>query len=136
MKQSLETMHARLSSGVESLVSSEQWAAMLRVAARFHHYSFNNQLLIYAQRPDATRVAGYRAWQRLGRQVRRRESGIAILAPCVYRTKVKDDEGEGELNSLAGFRVTTSVSRRPQLVPVARTESGASAWVDNPMVST
>lgn len=31
---------------------------------------------------------------------------------------------------------TTSVSRRPQLVPVARTESGASAWVDNPMVLT
>ncbi|MGH2699827.1 MAG: ArdC-like ssDNA-binding domain-containing protein, partial [Actinomycetota bacterium] len=62
-------------------------------------------LLIYSQRPEATRVAGYRAWQRLGRQVRKGARGIAILAPCVYRTKVKDEEGEREHRSLAGFRV-------------------------------
>jgi hypothetical protein len=55
---SLKQIHARLEATVKRLTSSEEWAAMLRVAARFHAYSLNNQLLIYAQRPAATRVAG------------------------------------------------------------------------------
>ena len=106
MSSSLEALHARLESGVERLVSSDEWAALLRVAARFHHYSAHNQLLIYTQMPDASLVAGYRAWQRLGRQVRKREKGIAILAPCVHRTKVEDNDGdERELRRLRGFRV-------------------------------
>ena len=66
----------------------------------------HNQLLIFTQMPVATLVAGYRAWQRLGRQVRRGEKAIAILAPCVHRTKVEDQDGdERELRSLRGFRV-------------------------------
>ena len=65
-----------------------------------------SELLIYTQRPDATYVAGYRAWQRLGRPVRKGENAIAILAPCVYRTKVTDEDGEErELKSLRGFKV-------------------------------
>ena len=44
----------------------------------------SNQLLILAQRPDATTVAGYRAWQSLGRQVRRGATGIGIFG---YSTK-------------------------------------------------
>ncbi len=49
-----------------------------------------NLLLIGAQAPQATRVAGYRSWQSLGRQVRKGERGIAILAPCTYRPKVAE----------------------------------------------
>ncbi len=106
MSSSLETLHARLESGVERLVSSDEWAALLRVAARFHNYSSHNQLLIFSQRADATLVAGYRARQRLGRQVRKGEKAIAILAPCVHRTKVEDADGdERELRRLRGFRV-------------------------------
>jgi DNA primase len=107
MTRSLEDIHQQLHSAVEGIVGSEEWKAMLVVASRFHNYSVNNQLLIFAQRPDATRVVGYRAWQRLGRQVRKGEKGMAILAPCVYRQKV-DDENDGEqreLRSLRGFRV-------------------------------
>ena len=58
---------------------------MLAAAARFHDYSTSNILLICAQRPDATRVAGIRTWNSLGRRVNRGERGIAILAPCLYR---------------------------------------------------
>ncbi|WP_216699331.1 ArdC-like ssDNA-binding domain-containing protein [Actinotalea ferrariae] len=58
---------------------------MLRAAARFYDYSPSNILLITAQRPDATRVAGIRTWNSLGRHVNRGERGIAILAPCIYR---------------------------------------------------
>jgi hypothetical protein len=81
----LRRVHDQLADAVTALTSSDGWRRMLAVAARFHHYSPHNVLLIGAQRPDATRVAGYRAWQRLGRQVRKGERGIAILAPVTYR---------------------------------------------------
>ena len=51
-----------------------------------------NLLLIGAQAPQATRVAGYRSWQSVGRQVRKGERGIAILAPCTYRPKADQAE--------------------------------------------
>jgi antirestriction protein ArdC len=67
---------------------------MLNVAACFHRYSLSNVLLILTQRPDATRVAGIRTWNRLGRRVRKGERGIAILAPCTYRgEQPADDSG-------------------------------------------
>lgn len=86
----LEALHAHLVEAVADLATSEGWARMLAAAARFHHYSPSNVLLICAQRPDATRVAGIRTWNSLGRRVNRGERGIAILAPCVYRTPPGD----------------------------------------------
>jgi len=86
-------LHDRLTAQLEVLVTSRQWSDYLTVAARFHHYSATNVALILAQRPDATRVAGYRTWAKLGRQVRRGEKGIAIFAPCVYRHRPSDDAG-------------------------------------------
>ena len=64
---------------------SEQLATYLATMARFPRYSLNNVLLIATQRPDATYVAGFQAWKKLGRFVRKGESGIAIVAPMVYR---------------------------------------------------
>ena len=49
-----------------------------------------NLLLIGAQAPHTTRVAGFRTWQSVGRQVRKGERGIAILAPCTYRPKAAE----------------------------------------------
>ena len=82
----LSATHDRLVAAIEALVSGEDWRAMLEVAQRFHTYSMSNVLLICAQQPGATRVAGYGTWKRLGRQVRRGERGIAILAPVLART--------------------------------------------------
>jgi len=71
--------------------------AYLKAMGRFHRYSVGNAILIQLQRPDATRVAGFRAWQRLGRHVKKGEHGIAIMAPVVYRRKTQtDDSDEGE----------------------------------------
>lgn len=81
----LEALHAHLVEAVADLATSEGWARMLTAAARFHDYSPSNVLLICGQRPDATRVAGIRTWNILGRRVNRGEHGIAILAPCIYR---------------------------------------------------
>jgi antirestriction protein ArdC len=105
----LTAIHDRLSAAVEELASSQAWQVMLSVAARFHTYSPNNVMLIAAQRPDATRVAGYRAWTRLGRQVRKGEHGIAILAPVLRRPATDADQVDrGDPSSLVrevrGFR--------------------------------
>jgi len=92
--------------GLSNLGSSEDWAAYLRTQSRFHRYSFNNTLLIVMQSPEATKVAGYRAWLSLGRQVRKGEHGIKILAPAIYRAK--DEDGEpSETRQLRGFTTAT-----------------------------
>ena len=61
---------------------SESLGQYLRMIARFHRYSLHNVLLIALQKPDASHVAGFRTWQKLGRFVRKGEKGIVILAPC------------------------------------------------------
>ena len=58
---------------------------MLDVMRAFPRYSLSNQCLILAQKPTATWVKGYRAWQDAGYQVRKGEKGIAIWAPTTKR---------------------------------------------------
>src|SRR5664280_1592836 len=89
----LTALHERLAEQVAALRSGEDWRRWLDVARRFHNYSFNNTLLIAAQRPDATAVAGYEAWKALGRQVDKGERGLQILAPVVRRGRAGDDAG-------------------------------------------
>ncbi len=103
----LAALHEQISDGVAALVDSEGWRAMLDTAAKFHSYSLGNLLLIGAQAPQATRVAGFRSWQSLGRQVRKGERGIAILAPCTYRPKTADQAGPA---SPAGQEPATTCS--------------------------
>jgi antirestriction protein ArdC len=89
----LETMHTQLAEKVGSLDSLQAWGSWLRFANSFHRYSFNNTLLIWAQKPDATMVAGYRAWQAKGRQVRRGETSIKVYGPVTTREPKTDPNG-------------------------------------------
>ena len=66
----------------------------LAAMAKFHRYSIGNLLLIQWQRPEASQVAGFRTWQKLGRQVRKGERSIRILAPIVLRSRDEDREDE------------------------------------------
>jgi len=91
----------RLAQAVEQMASSENFAAWLRARASFHTYSFNNVLLIASQRPEARQVAGYRAWQKLDRQVKKGEKAIRILAPC----RVRVGETESASGTESAFRV-------------------------------
>jgi len=94
-----------LSAGIAQLTSSERWTEWLAVQSRFYHYSFRNTLLIELQCPHATRVAGYRAWQALGRQVRKGEKSIAILAPVTRKVADADHEQvDDKTRVLVGFR--------------------------------
>ena len=74
--------------------ASEQLLAYLSAMAKFHKYSLGNIILISLQRNDASRVAGYQTWRKLGRQVKRGEKGIAIMAPIVRRRRKEEDEKE------------------------------------------
>ncbi len=105
----LDELHQRLTAQVETLISGEDWKAMLAVASRFYRYSARNIFLIQAQCSNATKVAGYARWASLGRHVRKGESGIAILAPCLYRASKTDDAGGDDATEakrvLRGFRI-------------------------------
>jgi hypothetical protein len=86
---------------VEALESgqSEVLTEYLNAMARFHNYSFGNIMLIARQRPTATRVAGIRTWNSLGRFVKRGEKGILILAPMVGRRVQRKDEIATEIET-------------------------------------
>ncbi len=90
----IDKLHAQLSDGVLALNDPQAWQAWLTFASRFHKYSFGNSLLIMAQDPQATHVAGYEAFKAMGRQVRRGESGIKVLAPITRRAPRLDDTGQ------------------------------------------
>jgi antirestriction protein ArdC len=88
-----------LLAGITNLTSSERWQEWLKVQSRFQHYSFNNSLLIGMQCPDATRVAGFHAWRRLGRNVRKGEKAIWILAPVTKKAEeAVTGNGDGALD--------------------------------------
>jgi antirestriction protein ArdC len=87
------------------MADSETFARWLRARATFHDYSFGNVCLIVSQRPDATQVAGYKTWQKFGRQVRKGEHGIRIFAPCVV--KERDDCGDETGERRVFFKVVS-----------------------------
>jgi DNA primase catalytic core len=75
----LASLQERLLEGIRALHTGEDWAESLQLAARLPGHSFANIILIAAQRPGATVVAGYEAWQARGRQVSSGEPGIQVL---------------------------------------------------------
>lgn len=101
----LEALGKDLEAGVKALVTSERWLAWLAFASRFHTYSFNNQMLILLQCPEATHVTGYNTWKALGRQVRKGSKSIGIYAPMLR--KVKDEVTGDEVRRVVGFRIVS-----------------------------
>jgi len=98
----VEAAHTLLTEGIANLTNSTQWTAMLTTAARFHHYSWRNCLMILSQREDATRVAGYKTWQALGRQVRKGEPGIKIWAHITVWRDPKDSDPADTIDPKTG----------------------------------
>ena len=92
-KQKVKEITDKLEEGLKELFESEKYKSHLSTMSKFHNYSFNNTLLIALQRPDATLVAGYQAWQRnFNRHVNKGERGIRILAPVPYKIKEERDK--------------------------------------------
>ena len=79
-EEQLKQITEQLEQGVAEIFTSEKYTEYLNTMAKFHNYSFNNTLLIAMQKPEATLVAGYQAWQKkFNRQVKRGEKGIQLL---------------------------------------------------------
>ena len=98
-RETVEALHRQLAEQVGSLDNRAEWEHYLAFARSFHQYSFGNRLLIMLQDPDATAVAGYRAWQAKGYQVRRGEKAIRVLGPVTKRVPVLDDAGKPVLDA-------------------------------------
>lgn len=81
---------------------SEEMQRYLDFVAKFHQYSSSNIFLIMLARPDATQVAGYQTWKKMGRNVKKGEKGIPIFAPMVHK---EDPDKDDSPKVLQGFRV-------------------------------
>ncbi len=115
IKQSFETLLQDVACG-----KSERFLAYLAFSARFHQYSPDNRMLIYAQFPTATRVAGYNKWKLEGYQVAKGAKAIRIKAP--WLRKKADAPEEKELIGYLGVNVfdvsqLTQDKRPPQFFP-------------------
>ena len=107
----------RIESSLAAINTNEDWLQYLCFQSKFYNYSFSNAMLIFSQNPEASYVKGYKAWNQLGRYVKKGSKGLAILAPCFKKTEVfkepenkseyQDAEGEKETRRVvSGFRVT------------------------------
>jgi hypothetical protein len=97
--QAIEQLIETLKAG-----KSEALTNYLAAVAKFHHYSFQNILLIARQCPQATRVAGFHAWRSLDRFVRKGEKGLMILAPLVRKVESADACSTEKESRIFGFR--------------------------------
>lgn len=92
-KDRVKEITAGIEKGIMELFESDRYRNYLTTMSRFHRYSLNNVMLIHAQRPNATLVAGFSKWKNsFGRHVKKGEKGIQILAPTPYKIKVDKEK--------------------------------------------
>lgn len=92
-RQKVKEITDKLEEGLKELFESEKYKNYLSTMSKFHNYSVNNTLLIALQKPEATLVAGFKAWQKnFNRHVNKGEKGIRILAPAPYIIKEERDK--------------------------------------------
>jgi hypothetical protein len=113
-----EKQQERLLEGIRALQSEEGWKAWMKSRSRFHSYSLRNTMLIACQRPEATRVAGFRTWDKqFNRRVVKGATAIWILAPSIRKAKTDDEEDRIFFRSVKVFDVaeTEPIPDRPEI---------------------
>lgn len=83
--------------GVTNIINSGEYAKFLKFSKNFHHYSFNNIVLIFSQMEEATQVAGFKTWQKMGRKLKKGAKGIQIMYPIKRTYKTTKVEGQSSL---------------------------------------
>jgi len=99
--QGLEEARKKLNGGIEDLIRSGRWMEYLRFCSKFHRYTFFNTMLILLHRPTASKVAGIRTWNSLGRHVKQGEHGLDIFVPVFAKVK-RAKEPEQPAPALSG----------------------------------
>ncbi len=132
VERKIDTVLAQLEQGISEIHDSANFRDFIDAMARFHSYSLGNIVLIAAQMPGARRVAGYTTWRELGRQVKKGERGIMILAPCFppkgKKEEEEDDEDEAPEPSPMYFKVV-------HVFDVSQTYGEELPQVDVPVIS-
>ncbi len=96
LKKKCTEMVAQLIAAVKTEMNDSKILEYLEFCSRFHNYSFHNRLLIWMHRPNATLVAGFKTWAKMGRYVKKSEKGIPILAPMTIKVRKEQDEREDQ----------------------------------------
>ena len=92
-KEALDDVSKQIEEGIRKVFSNDNYRDYLKVVSRFHTYSFNNTVLIAAQKPDATLCAGFNAWKfKYGRHVKKGEKGIRIISPVKIKETVQEEK--------------------------------------------
>lgn len=116
IRNEVNEAYAELENGLQELMTSEKYLDFLNTMAERPRYSFNNTVLVYLQKPDATFLAGYGKFRETyGHQVIQGEKGIKIFAPIIRKKKnnliegeiekSKDNKEEKEEETIVGFRM-------------------------------
>lgn len=116
IRNEVNEAYTELENGLQELMTSEKYLDFLDTMAERPRYSFNNTVLVYLQKPDATFLAGYGKFRETyGHQVIQGEKGIKIFAPIIRKKKnnliegeiekSKDNKEEKEEETIVGFRM-------------------------------
>ena len=141
IKSALESIE----NGLAAINTDKDWIRYLTFCSSFYNYSYNNIILIMMQRPDATYVAGYTAWRKLNRYVKKGEKGIGILCPCIRKVEAfkepddanvyNDREAEKEVKKvITGFRIGY-VSSQYRVQEVTGTSAKGSYNIDTKVIT-
>ena len=103
LMKEVESALKDLASMTEKARNSADVLMYLDFLSKFHNYSFYNTLSIFFHCPTATHVAGFAAWKKLGRYVKKGETGIPILAPCFKKKTKIEADGEGKEEKIISF---------------------------------
>jgi antirestriction protein ArdC len=105
LKDGLVKLIEALATDTDEARQSTLFTSYLRACGLFHNYSWHNCALIWSQRPDASRVAGFQTWKKLGRYVVAGSKGIAIFAPMTFKDKSPAQDGTEHESTRVWFRV-------------------------------
>jgi len=120
-ERKIDEVLKRLKDGVNDIQESDNFKQFLLTMSKFHDYSIGNLILITIQKPEATRVAGFKTWKDLGRWVKKGEKGIAILAPC-FPPKEKKPETEESEEEEEGIEVSPVYFKVVHVFDVSQTD--------------
>ena len=132
-RQKVKEITEKLEQGIKELFESEKYKSYLNTMSKFHNYSFNNNVLIAMQKPDATLVAGFNSWKKnFKRHVKKGEKGIKILAPTPYKIKQEQEKTDPKTKEILldkdgnpimeEVEITIPVFRAVSVFDVAQTE--------------
>lgn len=118
MNKYMERLSDMLEQGLETYATSDKYRDLLKTMSKFHNYSAQNCLLILAQQPDASFVAGFDSWKRnFNRYVKKDSKSIMIKSPCTYTQKNEDGTEEERLGFKASYvfdiSCTAPISGKP-----------------------